>query len=90
MDIRIFIIICIFFGIGSMIYNINKYNKTKTDNHNKAELYLDLGSNLIFIIIFILLLFKIISTTYCFFGVLIINVLMSFIRHQNKSTQNVK
>lgn len=82
MYIRIFIIICIFFGIGFIIYNINNYNKTKTDNPNKAEFYLDLGSNLIFIIMFILLLFKIISTTYCFLGILLINIIIGFIRHQ--------
>ena len=85
MFITIFSVILILLGIGLIFFTIKEYDKAKANKSNKyssIKKYIDLGLGLSYVIIGILVLFKIISGRYIIFVFILFTILEIFIKQK--------
>ena len=82
MLITIFSVILILFGIGLILFTIKEYDKTKANKYNRIKKYIDLGLGLSYVIIWILVVFKIISGRHIMFAFILFTILEIFIKQK--------
>ena len=85
MIITIFSVILILLGIGLIFFTIKEYDKAKANKSNKysrIKKYIDLGLGLFYVIIGILVVFKMISGRYIIFVFILFTILEIFIKQK--------
>ena len=85
MLISIFSIIVILLGIGLIFFSIKEYHKAKTNEYHKIEACIELGIALSYVIIGILVLFKIISGIFIIPIIILFTILEMFIKKKVES-----
>lgn len=72
-------------GIGLSFFTIKEYHKTKANEYDKIETCIDLGIALSYVIIGILVLFKILSGRFIIPIIILFTILEIFIKKKTKS-----